>query len=226
MGIEVNVLRVFTDEDGKHGNPLGIIDASLVAEPDRQTVAKELGYSETLFYDVIDDADTPTRVQIFTPATELPFAGHPTVGIAWWLGQQGLSVTRLDTPAGTVEVRRSGELTWVRARPEWAPEFAIYPMDSVSEVLHADASDFDADHSYLWAWQDKLESSIRTRMFAPTMGIPEDEATGSAALRITERLRKSLLITQGRGSVLHTTFSPEGWLEVGGRVAVDPSRTL
>jgi predicted PhzF superfamily epimerase YddE/YHI9 len=63
-------------------------------------------------------------------------------------------------------------------------------------------------------------------MFAPVMGIAEDEATGSAALRITDRLRKSLLITQGRGSVLHTTFSPEGWLEVGGRVVAEPSRTL
>ncbi|GAA3182240.1 hypothetical protein GCM10020255_076790 [Rhodococcus baikonurensis] len=119
-------------------------------------------------------------------------------------------MTALDVPAGSVDVRQSGALTWVRARAEWAPEFAIYPMDTVDDVIDADPSDYEADHSYLWAWQDKLEAAIRARMFAPVMGIAEDEATGSAALRITDRLRKSLLITQGRGSVLHTTFSPKG----------------
>ncbi|MBX9148962.1 MULTISPECIES: PhzF family phenazine biosynthesis protein [Rhodococcus] len=226
MGIEVSVVRVFTDEYGKHGNPLGIVDASTVAESDRQAVAKELDYSETIFIDVPDDGASRARVQIFTPAAELPFAGHPTVGATWWLGEQGRRVSALDVPAGSVDVRQSGALTWVRARAEWAPEFAIYPMDTVDDVIDADPSDYEADHSYLWAWQDKLEAAIRARMFAPVMGIAEDEATGSAALRITDRLRKSLLITQGRGSVLHTTFSPEGWLEVGGRVVAEPSRTL
>ncbi len=144
MGIEVSVVRVFTDENGKHGNPLGIVDASTVAESDRQAVAKELDYSETIFIDVPDYGASRARVQIFTPAVELPFAGHPTVGATWWLGEQGRRVTALDVPAGSVDVRQSGALTWVRARAEWAPEFAIYPMDTVDDVIDADPSDYEA----------------------------------------------------------------------------------
>ncbi|MGG7099393.1 PhzF family phenazine biosynthesis protein [Rhodococcus sp. 24CO] len=226
MGIEVSVVRVFTDENGKHGNLLGIVDASLVELSERQEVAATLGYSETIFVDLPDVGAARASAQIFTPAAELPFAGHPTVGLTWWLHEQARPVTTLGVPAGELGVRRSSNLTWVRARAEWAPEFALYPLETVDDVIDAVPSDYETDHSYLWAWQDKLESSIRSRMFAPEKGIPEDEATGSAALRITDHLRKSLRITQGRGSILHTTYSPEGWLEVGGRVVAEQSRTL
>ena len=80
--------------NGKHGNPLGIVDASTVAESDRQAVAKELDYSETIFIDVPDDGASRARVQIFTPAAELPFAGHPTVGATWLAGRTGPSRER------------------------------------------------------------------------------------------------------------------------------------
>ncbi|MGC0363705.1 putative PhzF superfamily epimerase YddE/YHI9 [Rhodococcus sp. 27YEA15] len=226
MGIEVNVVRVFTDENGKHGNPLGIVDASLVPESERQALAAELDYSETIFVDLPAVGDARARVRIFTPTRELPFAGHPTVGVGWWLNRQGVPVTSLDAPAGVVAVRRSGELTWVRAQADWAPEFAIYPLDSTEDVLAAHSSDYPDGGNYLWAWQDELESSIRTRMFGPGLGITEDEATGAAAIRITDHLRQSLLITQGRGSVLRTTYSTDGWLEVGGLVEFDRSRTV
>ncbi len=45
MAINVTVLRVFTDPDGNHGNPLGVVDNSTVAPEDRQRIATELGYS-------------------------------------------------------------------------------------------------------------------------------------------------------------------------------------
>ncbi len=49
MAIDVTVLRVFTDSDGNFGNPLGVVDASQVDPADRQRLATELGYSETIF---------------------------------------------------------------------------------------------------------------------------------------------------------------------------------
>ena len=52
MAIDVTVLRVFTDADGKFGNPLGVVDASTVDPADRQRIATELGYSETIFIDL------------------------------------------------------------------------------------------------------------------------------------------------------------------------------
>ncbi|HWX99711.1 MAG TPA: PhzF family phenazine biosynthesis protein, partial [Mycobacterium sp.] len=47
MGIDVTVLRVFTDPDRNFGNPLGVVDAGQVDPRDRQQLATQLGYSET-----------------------------------------------------------------------------------------------------------------------------------------------------------------------------------
>ena len=52
MAIDVTVLRVFTDQDGSFGNPLGVVDASQAEPSQRQRIATELGYSETVFIDV------------------------------------------------------------------------------------------------------------------------------------------------------------------------------
>ena len=64
-------------------------------------MAAELGLSETVF---VDDARQGV-LRIFTPATELEFAGHPTVGSAWLLAREGEPVEVLRPPAGEVPVR-------------------------------------------------------------------------------------------------------------------------
>jgi hypothetical protein len=61
----LHVLRVFTDESGEWGNPLGVfLDGGAVPEARRQAVAADLGFSETVY---VDDA-AAARVRIFTPA--------------------------------------------------------------------------------------------------------------------------------------------------------------
>ena len=73
-GSELTVLRVFTSPEGEHGNPLGVfLDGGAVPDEQRQAVARDLGYSETVF---VDDAASGS-CRIFTPEMELPFAGHP-----------------------------------------------------------------------------------------------------------------------------------------------------
>ena len=52
MAIDVTVLRVFTDQDGNFGNPLGVVDASQAEPGERQRIAAQLGYSETIFIDL------------------------------------------------------------------------------------------------------------------------------------------------------------------------------
>jgi predicted PhzF superfamily epimerase YddE/YHI9 len=227
MAIDVTVLRVFTDAGGNFGNPLGVVDAATVAPGDRQRVATELGYSETIFIDLPDNESTTAHAHIFTPATELPFAGHPTVGAAWWLREHGTPVKTLQVPAGIVQISEHDDLTVVRARAEWSPEFALHELDSVDELLATEPGDYpdDVEH-YLWAWIDREGGHIRSRMFANDLGVPEDEATGSAAARITEYLSRDLTITQGKGSQLYTTWSAEGWVLVAGRVAYDGRRQL
>ncbi|MGE2713559.1 PhzF family phenazine biosynthesis protein [Mycolicibacterium litorale] len=227
MAIDVDVLRVFTDPDGNHGNPLGVVDAATVDSGDRQRVARELGYSETIFVDIPESGATSAHVRIFTPATELPFAGHPTVGASWWLREKGLAVRTLQVPAGIVQVGYEDDLVTVRARSDWAPEFAIHDLDSTEELAAADPADYADDaHHYLWTWTDREAGQIRARMFAADIGVPEDEATGAAAVRITDHLSRDLTIVQGRGSVIHTVWSPDGWVKVAGRVVSDGSRRL
>ena len=231
MAIDVSVLRVFTDTAGNFGNPLGVVDARDVAPADRQRAATELGYSETIFVSLPQPGATTATAHIFTPATELPFAGHPTVGLAWWLKDRGLPVKTLQVPAGVVQVeydaRPDGEFTVISARSEWAPDFAIYDLDTVDAVLSADPDDYgdDVEH-YVWAWIDRDAGTIRSRMFASHLGVPEDEATGAGAVRITDYLSRDLEITQGKGSQLSTRWNAEGWVKVAGRVVDDGVRRL
>jgi predicted PhzF superfamily epimerase YddE/YHI9 len=222
MAIDVTVLRVFTSPEGEYGNPLGIVDASTVTAADRQRIATELGYSETIFIDLPEPGTNTARARIFTPATELPFAGHPTVGASWWLRDQGTPIHTLQVPAGIVQVGYTDELTWIRARSDWAPEFAIHELASADELSAADPADYpDGINHYLWTWTDQDQGVLRSRMFATDLGVPEDEATGSAAVRITDYLSRDLTIVQGKGSVIHTQWSAEGWVRVGGRVVSD-----
>jgi predicted PhzF superfamily epimerase YddE/YHI9 len=222
MGIDVTVLRVFTDSAGNFGNPLGVVEATAVAPADRQGLATQLGYSETIFVELPAAGSTTAQARIFTPGTELPFAGHPTVGASWWLKSIGTPVHTLQVPAGLAQVDYDGDLTGVNARAEWAPEFAIHEFDSLDELAAADPDDYPDDtQHYLWTWSDKAAGALRSRVFAANLGIPEDEATGAGAVRITDYLSSDLAITQGKGSQIQTRWSPEGWVRIAGRVVND-----
>jgi len=227
MAIDVTVLRVFTDAHGKFGNPLGVVDASTVDPEDRQRIATQLGYSETIFIDLPKPGANTARMLIYTPATELPFAGHPTVGASWFLRDRGTPVNTLQVPAGIVQVTYEDDVTAISARSEWAPEFAIYDLESTDELFAADPDDYPDDmQNYLWTWADKEQGVVRSRMFAANLGVPEDEATGAAAVRITDYLSRDLTIVQGKGSVIHTQWSPEGWVRIAGRVVSDGMKQI
>ena len=79
---------VFADRPGA-GNPLAVItDARGLTDIEMQQVAAEFGYSETTFVLPASDPANTAEVRIFTPVTEVPFAGHPNVGTAYVLGRQ------------------------------------------------------------------------------------------------------------------------------------------
>ncbi|MFI9404393.1 PhzF family phenazine biosynthesis protein [Nocardia sp. NPDC052316] len=219
MGTHVDVVRVFTDAAGRFGNELGIARAADVAENDRQALAAKAGYSETVV--VEDPVDEVARVRIYTPTVELPFAGHPSVGTAWWFAERGVPVRRLSVPAGPVAVELTEGLTWITARGEWAPDFTFHQIADLDELANLRPDDFTGGPHYFWAWTDEHRGTLRSRMFAPTFGIAEDEATGAAAVAITALLRRGLVITQGKGSQLFTAWDSDGWVRLGGRVVAD-----
>jgi predicted PhzF superfamily epimerase YddE/YHI9 len=218
---ELHVLRVFCDARWAFGNPLGVfLDGDEVPEERRQDVAAELGFSETVF---VDDAESG-RIRIFTPGLELEFAGHPSVGTAWLLGKERAPVSILRPPAGEVEVRVEGGLTFVAARPEWGPDWKLIQLEDALAVEEATGPPEGELLPCIWAWVDEAEGTLRSRCFSLDDGVGEDEATGSAAICLSAALERDIEILQGRGSRLDAHYLGEGRAEVGGRVVVDEVR--
>lgn len=86
-------LDVFASRPGT-GNPLGaVLDAEGLDTASMQAIAAWLNLSETIFF-LPPDAGADYRIRIFTPGSELPFAGHPSVGAAWLATTHGLATPR------------------------------------------------------------------------------------------------------------------------------------
>ena len=210
----LHVLKIFIGEGGAGGNPLGVfLEGREVPEEDRQRVAADLGFSETVF--VADRRRGELR--IFTPATELPFAGHPLVGTAWLLAQEGSEAPVLRPPAGEVPVRTEGDLTFISGRPEWAPPFEHLELGSAAEVEALESPPDGQDLAGVWAWQDREAGVVRARVFAPRVGVEEDEATGAHAVLLAARLGRKITIRQGKGSLILAEPKADGSVEIGGR---------
>ena len=221
----LHVVRVFVGPDGRGGNPLGVfVDGPEIEPGRRQAVAAELGFSETVFVDAIGDG--AARVAIFTPAAELPFAGHPTVGTGWLLRGLGTAVETLRCRAGDVAVWADGDLAWIRARADWVHSFARDRLATPAEVEAVVPPAMSEPGRYVWAWEDEPAGRVRARYFPTDLGIAEDEATGAAAVVMGARLARPITIRQGAGSELHVRPGPDGTIEVGGRVELVEHRAF
>jgi trans-2,3-dihydro-3-hydroxyanthranilate isomerase len=91
------------------GNPLAVFsDGRGLSDQEMQALAREMNLSETTFIlprDAATERKHGTRVRIFTPTEELPFAGHPTLGTAFFLRESsGIREIALDLNMGTVRV--------------------------------------------------------------------------------------------------------------------------
>jgi predicted PhzF superfamily epimerase YddE/YHI9 len=214
---QLHVLRVFLGPDGGGGNPLGVfLDGGAIAPGRRLEVAQDLGFSETVFVDAIDG--DVARIAIFTPGTELPFAGHPTVGTSWLLNEFGHRTWTIQVLAGDVETWRDGDLTWIRARPEWVHNLDVRRYPSIEAVDALRPGALGDPGLYAWAWEDEPSGRLRSRYFPTDLGIVEDEATGAAAVVMGGKLGRPLTIRQGAGSqLLVRPNGAAGTVDVGGR---------
>lgn len=121
------VVDVFTDRP-LEGNQLGVfLDGRPLDDEEMQSLARELKFAETVFL-LPPEGDGEVRVRVFTPATELPFAGHPVLGTAVVVGEaRGGDSVVLETAAGAVPValtRAAGRVVFARLSqpaPAWEP---------------------------------------------------------------------------------------------------------
>jgi predicted PhzF superfamily epimerase YddE/YHI9 len=210
----LHVVRVFVGDDNSGGNPLAVfLDGDEVPADSRQRVAGELA-SETVFV----DEPSSGQLRIFTPAVEMPFAGHPLIGTAWLLARERAPVEALNPPVGSVPTWERGGFTWIRARPEDAPRFELLELEDAAAVERHPVPEEGSEMLAVWAWRDESKGELQARVFAGAVGVSEDEATGAAAVAFASEVGRPVRIHQGRGSLLLAHPGGGGTVDVGGRV--------
>lgn len=211
------VLRVFT-QGNEGGNHLGVvIDLTGLDDALMQSIAADLGFSETVF---VDATVAEPICRIFTPTAELPFAGHPLVGAAWLLHHLSpLVPARLVCGVGPINVHSADNLTTITAPGSQAVTpltdadcvglglgdivsvfsvampLAYTVVELASSIAVGGYSPDERTLSFhphgdmlsVWA-RDGV--SIHARFFAPGHGIFEDPATGSAAVALAAVQRR------------------------------------
>jgi trans-2,3-dihydro-3-hydroxyanthranilate isomerase len=288
-------LDVFTNRRFA-GNPLAVVlEAEGLDTELMQTIAREFGHPETVFVFAPDQAGNRARLRIFTPARELAFAGHPTVGTAVLLGlrdgaAQGHAMV-LEEKVGPVPC----VLEWVKADRAFARFTAPQPPAeagaaaddaAIAAALGIAASDIgfaafrpsrwscgsaftfvpvagltaigrcrpdptafnaafgDGGMAYVFCGESAVPGRhFHARMFAPSAGIPEDPATGSAAAALPGVICRfacpgdgshTMLIEQGhemgRPSLMEVTMTVAGGalgaVSIGGEAVVVTSGTI
>ena len=246
MTYQYHTADVFTDTPFG-GNQLAVVtDARGLTTEQMAAITREFNFSETVFVLPPENPAHTRSVRIFTPGSELPFAGHPTVGAAFVLAATGAieltgNETRiiLEEGVGPVPVlirSENGRPVFSQLTAAKIPERVAHAYETahIARVLSLDDSDIDDSGSYsveAWSagvpflfvpvkslealgrsrirvelWEKSLRDSaapelflfveteesaasdgvrdgegvIRARMFAPSLGIPEDPATGGA----------------------------------------------
>lgn len=254
------IADVFTDVPFA-GNQLGVFtNASGLSDAEMQMLARELNFSECTFV-LPPEGDADIRMRIFTPAHELPFAGHPTLGTAFVVaGPLQKIVLRIETAAGIVPVtldREGARIVFGWMEQPLPTVEAIEDPSALLDALGVNGSalpverynngvshllvtlETDAEVAALKPDLRALAEAagvagvscfaasgtrVKTRVFAPELGVGEDPATGSAAGPLAVHLARhgriawgeEIEIAQGaeigRPSTLHARAEggPEG----------------
>lgn len=214
----MNILKVFTNEQGEFGNPVGVIvdTENKISKTERLKITINSGSSEVVFVNSIENKE----ISIYCPQNEIAFAGHAVVGTAYFLSQEYIqTITQLKSIGGIIETWRENELTWVRGSLSILPNWNYEQLESAELVEKLNVNETaNKEHTFVWAWIDETKGLIRARTFANDWGIPEDEANGSGSMRLADSLKREITIVHGQGSVIHARPSKDNSVEVGGLV--------
>jgi trans-2,3-dihydro-3-hydroxyanthranilate isomerase len=136
------------------GNQLAVVIDEVGLETEMmQKIAREMHFSETTFITGYDLEKKIFKVRIFTPESELPFAGHPTLGTAYIaqkeLLKEKIGELTLEMKAGLIPVRfnyegdEPGTLWMTQLNPEFGE---THPIEVFADILGLSVDDFDTDY--------------------------------------------------------------------------------
>jgi len=235
--LEVRVVDVFTTQ-AFTGNPLAVVlDARDLTSEEMQRIAAEMNLSETTFVSPPTKPKATYKMRIFTPAKEIPFAGHPSVGTAFVLAEEqrfnlkepvttihqevGIGVLPIDLYVQNKAVQKimmtqgkprfrliiediNAVARSLRVPPEeitktgLSPQIVstglnqlMVPIKTLKTLAHLQPDfplikrleeSFGFSGCYVFTFETiSPEASAHVRFFAPSVGVWEDPATGSAA---------------------------------------------
>jgi len=183
-------IDVFTDRPFG-GNPLAVFpDAAGLTDAQMQAIAREMNLSETTFVFPPDDPGADFKVRIFTPGSELPFAGHPVVGTHWLLARLGR--VRLSEPVTTVRFKlkvgvraaalhvTQGQVTRVvmdHQRPAFGATASPEQIERLARALGTVPEAIRAT-----GWPVQVVSTGVRQLFVPLRGLGEITALSSASV--------------------------------------------
>ena len=218
-----HLVDVFTDR-AFGGNPLAVFtDGRGIPDALMQSIAKELNLSETTFVLPPDDPKHDFRVRIFTPKSELPMAGHPTVGTAFVLAREGMLKKHeavFEEGVGPVPVSIEpgaggpGFIEMRQPQPKFGPRFE--DRGTVAQMLSLDLAAIrdlpleivSCGNPFFFVPIDTLESSRRIRFRADLAERVVNETGATGVFVFTQEV-------QTAGSQVHgRLFAPgEGIVE-------------
>lgn len=194
------------------GNPAAVVDGAGLAPETMQLIALNQHLSETVFLLPPASPDNHAHIRIFTPGTELPFAGHPTIAAAHTLISEGTvrlatsESLRLETGVGVIPVEVGGGDSPLYTMTQAPPQFRASEFDggTIANCLGLDAGDIlltewvSTGIYWLLAQVASLEAMMRVQ---PDM---------MAILKIPHGLSIFCIGAQGTGTDVHVrAFAPD-----------------
>jgi trans-2,3-dihydro-3-hydroxyanthranilate isomerase len=206
MKLPFCTVDVFT-EHRFGGNPLAVfVDAPELPDELMQNIAREFNLSETVFIVKPRDPRAKRRLRIFTPARELPFAGHPTIGAAQVLVEEGLvsGSFLFEAEVGllpiTVERQENGawfvQLTTATLPQEGPP---APPVAELSKLLNVAESDI-------------LQGTDFAQFYScgvPFLFVPLRNRSVLGRVSVDHALSRNLQATAGASQVFAFSYDPE-----------------
>ncbi len=214
----IHVVDVFTERP-LAGNQLAVVlDAEGIPSDVMQRIAKEMNIAETTFVLAPEKPGNAARVRIFTPGTELPFAGHPTVGTAWVLFTEGL------VPGGALDFTLEEGVGPVRVQGERVASGLMFWMSHPKVKFGRILTDRGAAAAALGLSEGDLAPDVPVQV--ASTGLPfvyvalKDAQAVDAAVPETARLGKVfdeavfLFAAAGENRLYSRMFAPHAPLEI------------
>jgi trans-2,3-dihydro-3-hydroxyanthranilate isomerase len=157
MELRYRILNVFTAGGARlSGNPLAVVeDGAALDAAQMQDIARQFNLAETTF--ILPSKRAAALVRIFTPAYEMPFAGHPTLGTAHVCRALGLGGNQLglEMRAGIIPVTSDGDRWTLRAVAASSRLCELQPAE-IAKLLGLEAADIGFQPLWVKAGREQL----------------------------------------------------------------------